>query len=367
MKAIRDLILNKNFWAFALVMHALVLTSLYLKFGINLTNESEKYLAIACRLNFGNYREELQFLWAYSFYIFYLAFCLKMGFSVYVILGIQYLISMTGFYLFYKFILSQFFFKKEYARLCFLVIITCPVILYWQLTFYTETLFLALVLISTYCIFKPRTDKALVVFLLISLLFCRPVGVFYVIALLCVLLKKRESKFNSLFLYSAFTGVFVLVIFFLPIHYTDFALPVFQGSVICGFPCYADSILPEGDYTLSEIYGAFVKEHGFGTFIVLSFKKAFTFFTLTRPYYSGTHNLFNSVYYVFILGGMSCLFSQRSHLLYRRYFVSILVASLLIVALIYNEWSERFIVPLLPFFILSTFIFISHFRTKQPV
>lgn len=367
MKAIKELILNKNFWVFALVMHAMVLTALYLRSGINFSNESEKYLAIAGRLNFGNYREELQFLWAYSSYILFLSVCLKMGFSVYVILALQYLISMIGFYLFYRFILTQSFFQKVYARICFLIMITCPLIIYWQLTFYTEIFFIALVMISTYCIFKPKTDRALIIFLLIALVFCRPVGVFYAITLLYVLLKRRGLKFGSLFLYSGFIGVFVLVIFFLPIHYTDFALPVFQGSVICGFPGYPDSVLKEADYTLIEIHTFFIIDHGFWEFLTLSFKKALIFFTVTRPYYSGTHNLFNGVYYVFILGGVIGILRERTHFLFQRYFISILAGSLLIVVLIYNEWSERFIVPLLPFFILSTFILLSNLRTKQTV
>jgi hypothetical protein len=370
MKAIRDLVLNRNFWPFALVMHALVLSSLYLKFGINFSNESEKYLAIAERLNFANFREELRYLWGYSFYILFLALFLKMGFSVYVILVIQYLFSLTGFYLFYKFILSRSFFSKVYARLYFLVILTCPVIIYWQLTFYTETFFLALVMTSTYFVFKPKTNYLILLLLIPMLVFCRPVGVFYGIALIYVLLNEKQFKFPRLFLFLAYGSVFAIILFFLPIHYNDFALPVFQGSVICGFPAYPDSVLPEGNYTLAEIYSAFIKEHGFGEFITLSLKKTTTFFTITRPYYSTVHNLINSVYYVFILGGLIGIiqmFRRGSHQLFRTYFTSVLTASLLIVILIYNEWSERFIVPLLPFFILVTFIFISQIRTKRVV
>ena len=97
MERIKDFVLSKYFLAFAFGAHAMVLFLLYLKFGINLSNEGEKYLQIALRLNFDNFREELHYLWAYSFYILFLTLFLKFGFSIYVILIIQYLISLTGF------------------------------------------------------------------------------------------------------------------------------------------------------------------------------------------------------------------------------------------------------------------------------
>lgn len=370
MEGIKNFILNKYFWLFAFGAHATVLCLLYLKFGINLSNESEKYLQIAHRLNFENFREELHFLWAYSFYILFLTVCLKLGFSVYVILVIQYLVSLTGFYLFYKFILSQNFFSKLYARICWLVIITCPVIIYWQLTFYTEIFFLTLVMISTYEVFKPKPNYIILAILLPALLFCRPVGVFYVIALSIVFLRKRGLKFARLFLYSSFTLVFLIVLFYLPLHYNDFALPVFQGSVICGFPVYPASVLPEGNYSLAEVYSAFIGEHGLLEFLSLSLKKTAMFFTITRPYYSFGHNAINSIYYLFIIGGLlgiSDMLKRGSHPLFYGYFTSVLAASLLIVVLIYNEWSERFMVSLLPFFIVMTFIFIYRIRIQLPV
>lgn len=372
MESIKNFLLSKYFLAFAFAAHALVLLVLYLKFGINLSNEGEKYLQVAGRLNFENYREELQYLWAYSFYIVFLTVCLKSGFSVYVIIVIQYLVSVAGFYLFYKFILSQNFFSKLYARICWLVIITCPVIIYWQLTFYTETFFIALVMISTYCAFKPITNYLPLIVLFPALLFCRPVGVFYMIALSAVLLKKQGFKFTRGFLYASFGLVFFIVLFLVPLHFYDFALPIFQGSVICGFPMFPASVLPEGNYFLAQIHVSFIEEHGLADLLIISLKKIAAFFTITRPYYSFSHNAINSVYYLFIIGGLLGIgdtLKRNSHPLFYGYFTSVLTASLLIVVLIYNEWSERFMVPLLPFFILMTFIFIFRIRigTVLPV
>ncbi len=368
MAAIKNILLGKYFWMLAFLMHFIVLMFLYFKFVINFTNESEKYLGIARRLNFDNYKSELQYLWAYSFYIIYLAVCIKLGFSLYAILITQYFISLYGFCKFYQFIVSQSFFSILYSRICFLVIVTCPVIIYWQLTFYTEIFFLALVMISTYYVFRDKMNYVKVSFLLFILMLCRPVGVFYVISLVFVLMKRAQFKYASLFLFSGLAFVFGIVLFYLPLHFNDFALPVFQGSVICGFPSYPNSILAEGNYTLFQVYSEFLKQQDVSALLHLFFKKIFTFFTITRPYYSFSHNIINSFYYVFILGGLVGvigLLRQKNAPFFTNYFMSVLISSLMIVILIYNEWSERFMVPLLPFFILSTFIFISKIGLKK--
>ncbi len=164
--------------------------------------------------------------------------------------------------------------------------------------------------------------------------------------------------------------VFIGVLFLMPLHFKYFALPVYQGSVICGFPSYPNNFLPEGNYTLAEVYGAFLQQNSFGTILNLSFKKAISFFTLTRPYYSLSHNLINSFYYLFILGGLLGIYNlikTKANTLFVIYFASILSASLLIVMLIYNEWSERFLVPLLPFFILATLMYLSKFKAKRAI
>lgn len=370
MKAIRIFLLSKYFWWAAFILHLLVLGLLYLKFGFSFSNESEKYLAIAQRLNCENFRDELRYLWSYSSYILFLALCFKLGFSVYIILVIQYIISITGFYLFYKFIVSQSFFSELYSRICFLLITTCPIILYWQLTFYTESVFPGLVMISTYYFFKLKTNPFVSILLSASLLFCRPVGVFYVIALQFVGIRRKNLSLAKIFLYGSLTVVFLIVFFFLPVHYSDFALPIYQGSVICGFPAHPGSILPVGNYTLAQVYLKFIEDFGFSEFLEIMIKKAGTFFTITRSYYSLSHNLINSLYYPFIFGGILGYYKIMKSVSYsdfKGYFSGVFLGSLLIVALIYNEWSERFIVPLLPFFILLTLFFVKKAGFKTVV
>ena len=366
---LREIILSKFFAPLALALHLIILATLYFKFGINFSNESDRYISVARELNPENLRTSLEYLWPYSTYILFLTIGIKLNLSLYIILFIQYLVCLTGYYFFYKFILSKTFFSGVYARVCILIIITCPIIIYWLLTFYTESFFISLVMISTYLVFKDKAKQniILITIFLILLLFCRPVGVFYVIAFGFILMKSRGYKYAFSVLLLAFAVVFVMVLFFIPLHYQDFALPIVQGSVICGFPSYPANFLPEGDYTLIEVYSTFLQPNNFGDLFILFVKKAGSFFTLTRPYYSFGHNLLNSLHYIYFLGIVYSFFDsfrRKEKNVFITYFISILTSSLLTVVLIYNEWSERFIVPLFPFFVLFTLIAISK-RNKR--
>ncbi|MBP7809640.1 MAG: glycosyltransferase family 39 protein [Bacteroidia bacterium] len=359
MTNLEKLIQGKYFWILAFVLHLLVLFVLFSKFGINTSNEGDKYISIARQLNADNFSDSFRYLWFYSTYILFLTACFKIGLSIYAILFIQYVFSLFGFYYFYKLISKQLLLSEFYARLCILLIATCPIILYWQLTFYTESFFLALVMMTTYLTISASNKKQYLIAALfaLALLFCRAVGIFYVIALVFVLMRANKMKYSLLFLWSTFVLVFIGVLFFVPLHFKYFALPVYQGSIICGFPLYPNNFLLEGNYTLAEVYAAFLQENSFSTLLNLFFKKATSFFTLTRPYYSLSHNILNASYYVFIVGGLFGtykLIKNKVNSLFVIYFVSILLSSLVIVILIYNEWSERFLVPLLPFFILIT-------------
>jgi hypothetical protein len=70
MTNLEKLIQGKYFWILAFVLHLLVLLVLFSKFGINISNEGDKYISIAQQLNADNFSESFKYLWFYSTYIF---------------------------------------------------------------------------------------------------------------------------------------------------------------------------------------------------------------------------------------------------------------------------------------------------------
>ena len=367
MASLKSILLSKYFWSLSIGLHLLLLFLLFNQFGFNFSNEADKYITAASILNFKNFREVLQYQWFSSTYILFLALCLNVGLSLKGILAIQFVISFTGYLFFYKFLLSQSFFSKIYSRICVLIVLCSPIILYWQLSLFSESFFIAISMMATYFAFNSnvKTNLLFTIFFSLLLVFCRPIGVFYILALLFVVLKLKQVKPALIIVGVSYAVVLVLVFSVAPLHFKGVALPIGQGSVICGYPLYPNSIIEEKDYTLAGIYSVFIEQHGVWELCTLFVKKAVSFFTLTRPYYSSTHNLINATHYIFIFTAFYSVYDfkrKRINTLIANYTSILIFSSAVLVILFYNEWSERYIVPLFPFFILLFVFFISKIR-----
>lgn len=367
MLTLKNILLSKYFPILVLGLHLLILLMLFKNFGFNFSNEADKYLFTAQKLDLSNFRDLLQHQWFNSTYILFLAVSLKLGCSLKAILVVQFIFSLTGYYFFYRFMISQSFFSEAYSRICLLLIMCSPIILYWQLTLFSESFFIALSMITTYFAFNSTVLKNLILTLVFCLLliFSRPVGAFYVIGLLFVIMKLRQMKLAFILSVFSFDVLIVLILFVIPLHFKGIALPILQGSVICGFPLYPNVTTPESSYTLISVYSLFVEQHGLGALCKLFLDKAISFFTLTRPYYSGPHNIVNAIHYVFLFVALYSVYDLRRkklHTLFTGYAAMLIISSALLVILFYNEWSERYIVPLFPFFIVLFVLFISKMR-----
>lgn len=372
MLSLKNIILSKYFPFLVLCLHALVLWVMHRNFGFNFQNEADKYLFTAQKLNLNNYNDLLQYQWFSSTYILFLAVCLKWGFSLKLILIVQFLLSLTGYYFFYRFLASQSFFSEIYSRICMLLVMCSPLILYWQLTLFSESFFIALSMIATYFAFNSNTTRNLIFLAVFGflLLFSRPVGGFYVLALLFVVMKLRQVKIAFILSAVSFVVLIALILFAMPLHYKGIALPVLQGSVICGFPLYPDATMVESNYTLIGVYSLFVEQHGIGVLFKLFFYKVISFFTLSRSYYSTTHNVINAFHYVFLFVALYAMYDlkrKKVQTLILKYIGALIFSSALLVILFYNEWSERYIVPLFPFFILLFVLFVSKMRKSIAV
>ncbi len=349
---------GKYFWLSTLFTHATILTLLYIKFGFNFTNEAGKYINIAQELSFQNVSSAMQDRWFYSTFIFFLAACFKLGVSLPVVIFIQYLFCLAGYYCFYKLIQSQNLFSETYARITMFLTLNCPIILFWQLSLFSESFFISLSLICIYLVFTYQNNKQIAIAILfcVLLLFCRPMGILCIIGLHYVWLNNKNFNRAALISIGGYLVFFIIIVFFLPLHYEDAAVPIVQGSVIWGFPAYPEIFLPNGRYTLAEIYSVLVQQKGHGIILELFFKKCISFFTLTRWYYSSPHNIINALYYLFIGGSVCALFSsfrrKSENRIMINFITMIIISNTVLVGLFCNEWSERYIVPLFPFFIL---------------
>lgn len=359
------------FWIALAIIHICVLMALYLKFGFNTVNEGDKYLSRATCFAHGDFINSTQYQTFYISYVVYLAIFVFLKVPTLLIFISTYALSLFAYYKFHKLIAS--YINYETSRLWLVLMCASPLIQYWQFNLFSETFFIAVSLLFTYAslfdYIKYRTLK--ISLLALVVIFARPSGIFTVI---CVLLfklyqDKRFTKKQILILGSSiFVFLFLGILFFLQLPYHDFAQYISNGSIYYGFPSWSSPELPPGNYTLFNCYQFIIEHKDFNTLISLFIQKLNSFFLTTRPYYSNFHNAINLSHYLlypFALLGV--------YISYKKYkpiysflitFSAIIALNALMVALIFNEWSERHTLHVFPYFMLLGSYSLVYMRKK---
>ncbi len=349
----------KLFWSALAICHLSLLVFLYLKFGLTIVNESDKYLSEAGDIANGDFKKALNYQVFYSAYILYLSVFVKLKLPTVLIFICTYVLSVFATYKFYKLITE--FINEATARLWIIFIALSPMIQYWQLTLFSEIFFISISLLFFYVLLfkdlKYRLAKTLM--LAVILLFTRPAGIFtmvcgvltycYVNRLFC---KKNTIRVGVLLIVS----IFITVIFFVKLHYKGIASQIAAGAVYYGFPKWDSPALPSGDYTLSDCYHFIITNHDVGELLKLNCHKFLSFFKLTRGHYTLTHNILNAVHYAFYIFSVIGLYmSHKKETKFHPFFVCLSVIILLnaiMISLFFNEWSERYTVVVFPFILL---------------
>ena len=359
------------FWIALAIIHICVLMALYLKFGFNTVNEGDKYLSRATYLAHGDFINSTQYQTFYISYVIYLAIFVFLKVPTLFIFISTYALSLFAYSKFHNLIAS--YINYETSRLWLVLMCASPLIQYWQFNLFSETFFIAVSLLFTYAslfdYIKYRTLK--ISLLALVVIFARPSGIFTVI---CVLLfklyqDKRFTKKQILILGSSiFVFLFLGILFFLQLPYHDFAQYISNGSIYYGFPSWSSPELPPGNYTLFNCYQFIIEHKDFNTLISLFIQKLNSFFLTTRPYYSNFHNAINLSHYLlypFALLGV--------YISYKKYkpiysflitFSAIIALNALMVALIFNEWSERHTLHVFPYFMLLGSYSLVYMRKK---
>jgi hypothetical protein len=341
------------------------MTALYVKFGLNTINESDKYLTSARAIVNGDISKGLEYQFFYSGYIFYLAFFVLLKLPVTVIFIVTYLLSVFSFFNFYLFIKS--FFDKITAQVWIALMLLSPLILFWEFHLYSEIFFISLSLLFISALFRKKYFLGSIIAGLLIL--SRPSGIFTVAAMMAAFLLDKSTFSKKIILISLFSflaAVLTIVIFFIPMHYRGVCIDVAAGSVYCGFPVLHWPDIPEADHTLAFCYNYIISDYGTKAFVALFLKKMFSFFNLARPWYTGFHNLINALHYAFyLLAILGLYFSRYSpQKIFFRGLLLIILMNALLVAMFFNEWSERYTAQVFPYVFLMSAFALQRFYNK---
>lgn len=354
---------QKLFWSTLVICHLALLAFLYVKFGLAVVGESDKYLSEAEAFANGEIKKATDYQLFYSAYILYLAVFVKLKLPTLCIFICTWCLSVFATYKFYR-LISELV-NETTAKLWIVCMTLSPLLLYWQLTLFSEVFFIGISLLFMYVLLTGNLNYRLVkaILLALILLFTRPTGIFSIVCLLALyayvnklICKKNTIRLSVLLL----IGLFFIVIFAVKLHYNGIASQVATGAVYYGFPKWNSPTLPPGEYTLADCYRFIIERHGLGELLKLNTHKFLSFFKLTRVYYTGSHNFINSLHYMFyILAFFGVYISYKKDTIFNPLFVcacTIIFLNALIVGLFFNEWSERYTIVVFPFlFILAAY------------
>jgi hypothetical protein len=362
---------NNNFPFFLLaIIWLLMQIFFYKEYGIVTDLEAVKYINEANHfLATGKYSSN-NFLF-YSTQIMLIAFCIKLKIGLWFIVLFQMLLNALSLFCFYRIVKLI---SKNYL-LSFLSTLYFLLFYYYHLYntyLFTESLFFSFSVIYTYFLFtRDKLDfkNGLIILLFLSLLyFTRPTGIFFIPATyLFLIIKFFPKKAFTIVLVS--TGLAITGLFFL-FNYSlgsggefDFLLPYQKEMIICGVPTILHSHNVSIPVERNSFQGLFyLITHHFDLFFTLSIKRLAAFFGVSRTYYSLFHNIFVSVYfysiYLIILLGIRNLFKKNKA---ETWFLITNIALMAITVMVScDEWHSRFILSLLPFFLLLAVIAITN-------
>jgi hypothetical protein len=346
----------------------------YKQYGIVTNLEAVKYINEANHfLATGKYSSD-NFLF-YSTQIMLIAFCIKLKIGFWFIVLFQMLLNALSLFCFYKMVK---FISKNYL-LSFLSTLYFLLFFYYHSynTFlFTESLFFSFSVIYTYFLFTRKNldlkNGTAILLFLILLYFTRPTGIFFIPATFLFLIIRffPERAFKIIALGAAIAGVGLFFLF----NYSlgsggefDFLLPYIDERIICGVPTISQIhhfVIPVEKNSIQGLF--YIVTHYFDLFFSLSVKRLAAFFGVSRTYYSLFHNLFASVYfyliYLIILSGIVSLFKKNKAEVW--FSITNIALMAITVMLSCDEWSNRFILSVLPFFLLLAVISISNSKTK---
>lgn len=335
---------------------------LFFHFGIVTQFESAKYITEAkALLQTGHYTSG-NFLF-YSIEILLIAFSYITHTFPWLVVVVQLLANAISVVLFYK---LCFGITKDYLKTFFVTLFFISLFYYqlYNVHLFTESLYFSFGIIYTYLLFsikKVSTQNIILLLIGLSFLyFTRPTGVFFLPSTIIYLVLKFYRKKAWLIL-SAFFVLGIISLYFL-LNFAlnsggefDFLLPYLDERIICGVPTI------QGQHSIyipvekNSVQGLFyIITHYPSLFFGLAGKRLLAFFGVVRSYFSISHNIFIAFYFysTYILAIIGLKKMMSVFLPQTFYFLANIFFMMITVMLSCDEWHNRFILGLFPFFLL---------------
>lgn len=356
-------LLHEKKIAFAAVIYFLVCGIILYKYGINTNGEAAKYIDDAQRILNGEGLRDGFFSIFYLVYSLLISFFLYFSINLHAIAWIQILLSFTAACCIYK-LLSEITADKKISFAAFIIFLICFPVQKWNFFLYTESIHTSLVTIGLYffyCVFQKYETNRWWILLIVLLLviFSRPVGMIFLLTGLMVAIILFKKSHKKIIYYSVGIGLVIFCIFLLQSKFAFYFNPdsLRRMEVICQVP-QTNAILDYKEYNasgLSSFFHVIFSEIGGRAFFLNGLKKLISFFGMVRSFYSTGHNIIlltsGIILYPLALIGLFLLKNRNAFLVRSFSIIYILITSIGIFFTC-DEWSNRFIAPVLPCIII---------------
>lgn len=283
----------------------------------------------------------------------------RLGLTIDFIVFVQILISWLGLYS-----LHQLTYKESGSNLASLTSGVLYILWFkfhqWNFIIYTDSLFTHLCLIFIFYYNKQESYKKLLSALpIIFVCLVRPTGILFVASLILSEIKHLNSERKSLLSLYLSIGILVLLISInqlLSNHVSSFITSYTSGEIIypnhtLGVSIPKDLYIPkESNQALVQIISfAFHNPIYFGKLFLM---KAILFLSNAKPYYTMGHNLYVisllSTSYVASIFGL--IKTRRSTI--KTFSLIFISLQIITVSITSENWDGRFLLPVLPWFLI---------------
>jgi hypothetical protein len=203
-------------------------------------------------------------------------------------------------------------------------------------------------------------------------MFCRPHGLLFIPPTVIYLLFRKQSK-TDLITSAGFCMALLLGMYFLlNTAFTggadmDAMKPFIEEHIICFVPMKPDGAalnLVRTDNPVNDMF--YYIFHNPLHFLKLMFLKLYSFFNMTRSYYSTWHNWFLSFFFipVYLFSIIGLFRFARPFRNFAIFFISLLILYPLGATFQCDDWHSRFTLVVFPYFILLACIGANHVFRK---
>lgn len=330
-----------------LTAHSLLLLAIWVQHGILLDKEALKYTECAEQV----LRRDLSGLAHYRLYSAFVLFLVPffaLGLPVAAVIAQAGLGVMAAFAM--RRIVQALDGTAWQADMAFGIFLLLYPLQTWTLALYSESFFVSVSMLFLAEAMRQKITWWRFSALALVVLFARPVGILFV-APLVARAASIQLGLKRGHLIQATSLTLLLALLVLPIMDADLLGVVVEGHAIGGFPKFPGMGQPVQGSSLASAEMQLIHDHGIGAWCALVFERIGWLLFAGRPYFSTLHNALIAPVALLYPFALITVFRRRGQTLIMA-LSAMLLLNIVVVALTFAEWNGRFLVPMLPVFIV---------------